>query len=93
MKNTITTTKVECDFENIENAIAIFQHLHDRAITCSNMNLNMDISKGEAKDALLEAHQAMVNVSSTVANMIKKSIDELEFARENISEVNKSIAI
>lgn len=84
--------EIKFDFGKIDSQIMELQKLRQRAVTCSNMKFSMPLSKGDAKDALMDAHEAMVTFSGTVAIMLKDIIDDLNYAKNRMKQEDETIA-
>jgi hypothetical protein len=76
----------------IESKILELKSLHDRAVNCSAMKFYMSQSRGDAKDALLDAHEAMATFAGTVATMLSDMIEDLNYAKEKMREADLSVA-
>lgn len=86
------SNEIKFDFNNIDEAIIELQNIRDRAVTCSAMKFNMPLSKGDAKDVLLEAHDAMTSFSQTVAIMLKEMIDDLTYSKNTMKQTDENLA-
>lgn len=76
--------EIKFNFENINNQISELQKLRGKAVTCSSMKFSMPLSKGDAKESLIEAHEAMTVFAGAVTNMLKDIIDDLNYAKDKM---------
>lgn len=84
--------KIVIKYIVIEGSILELQKLQDRAVNCSSMKFYMSQSKGDAKDALLDAYEAMVTFAGTVATMLNEMIDDLNYVKDEMKAADEAIA-
>lgn len=87
-----TANEIKFNYGNIETQILELQKLRDRAVTCSNMKFSMPLSKGDAKDVLIDAHGAMTSFAGSVAIMLKDIIEDLNYAKDRMKMEDDSNA-
>jgi len=84
--------EIKFDFGKIDEQILVLQKLQNRAVTCSTMKLSMPLSRGDAKEVLLDAHEAMATFAGTVAIMLKDIIDDLNYSKIEMKREDETIA-
>lgn len=84
--------EIKYDFTKIEDAVKALRELQNRAVTCSNMKLNMSHSKGDSKTVLLNAHKAVADVAASVAIMLGNAIEDIDYAKTSMKQEDESIA-
>ncbi len=84
--------EIKFNFDKIDEQISALKALQKRAYICSNMKLDLRISRGDAADALLTAHESMGAFAGTVAIMLKDIIDDLNDAKTKMKQEDEAIS-
>lgn len=87
-----TAGEIKFNFRKIDEQILALQKLQRRAHDCSKVQLRMPLSQGDAKEALMEGHEAMGTFAGTVAVMLQDIIDDLNYSKNKMKQEDERIA-